>query len=55
SPDPSKPSIVEMDGSTTRVGAVLSEQQGNPPRLHPCGFFSKKLTLREKNYASTTK
>ncbi|KAK3556339.1 hypothetical protein QTP70_007098 [Hemibagrus guttatus] len=39
-PDPNKPFIVEVDASTTGVGAVLSQQQGNPSCLHPCAFFS---------------
>ncbi|KAK3569044.1 hypothetical protein QTP86_021545 [Hemibagrus guttatus] len=34
----------------TGVGAVLSQQQGNPSRLHPCAFFSRKLNLAERNY-----
>jgi len=38
-PNPDKPFVVEVDASTTRVGAVLSQQQGNPSRLHPCAFF----------------
>ncbi|KAK3570038.1 hypothetical protein QTP86_009442 [Hemibagrus guttatus] len=49
-PDPNKPFIVEVDASTTEVGAVLSQQQGNPSRLHPCAFFSRKLNLAERNY-----
>ncbi|KAK3557818.1 hypothetical protein QTP86_002684 [Hemibagrus guttatus] len=36
--------------STTGVGAVLSQQQGNPSRLHPCAFFSRKLNPAERNY-----
>ncbi|KAK3548509.1 hypothetical protein QTP70_013358 [Hemibagrus guttatus] len=46
-PDPDKPFI---DVSTTGVGVVLSQQQGNPSRLHPCAFFSRKLNLAERNY-----
>ncbi|KAK3508883.1 hypothetical protein QTP70_012515 [Hemibagrus guttatus] len=49
-PDPELPFIVEVDASTTGVGAVLSQQQGNPPRLHSCAFFSRKLNLAEANY-----
>ncbi|KAK3513472.1 hypothetical protein QTP70_015467, partial [Hemibagrus guttatus] len=49
-PDPNKPFVVEVDVSTTGVGAVLSQQQGNPSRLHPCAFFSHKLNPAERNY-----
>ncbi|KAL0149815.1 hypothetical protein M9458_054863 [Cirrhinus mrigala] len=49
-PDPEKPFIVEVDVSTSGLGAVLSQQQGTPPRLHPCAFFSKKLSSAEQNY-----
>ncbi|KAK3569151.1 hypothetical protein QTP86_025434 [Hemibagrus guttatus] len=49
-PDPDKPFVVDVDASTTGVGAVLSQQQGNPSRLHPCAFFSHKLNLAERNY-----
>ncbi|KAK3554648.1 hypothetical protein QTP70_031051 [Hemibagrus guttatus] len=49
-PDPDKPFVVEVDASTTGVGAVLSQQQGNPSRLHPCAFFSRKLNPVEVNY-----
>ncbi len=41
---------MEVDASTTGVGAILSQQQGNPSRLHPCAFFSHKLSLAERNY-----
>ncbi len=49
-PDPDKAFVVEDDASTTGVGAVLSQQQGTPTRLHPCAFFSRKLSPAEKNY-----
>ncbi len=41
---------MEVDASTTRVGAVLSQQQGNQARLHPCAFFSWKLSPAKVNY-----
>ncbi|KAK3553874.1 hypothetical protein QTP70_012711 [Hemibagrus guttatus] len=49
-PDPELPFIVEVNASTTGVGAVLSQQQGNPQKLHPCAFFSRKLNPAEMNY-----
>ncbi|KAK3565462.1 hypothetical protein QTP86_009678 [Hemibagrus guttatus] len=49
-PDPERPFIVEVDASTTGVGAVLSQQQGNPRKLHPCAFFSRKLNSAKMNY-----
>ncbi|KAK3534603.1 hypothetical protein QTP86_016754 [Hemibagrus guttatus] len=49
-PDPELPFIVEVDASTTGVGAVLSQQQGTPRKLHPCAFFSRKLNPAEVNY-----
>lgn len=49
-PDPNKPFTVEVDVSTIGVAAVLSQKQGTPSRLHPYAFFSRKLSLAEKNY-----
>ncbi len=49
-PDPQGPFVVEVDASTTGVGAVLSQQSGEPPSLHPCAYFSKKLSPAEVNY-----
>ncbi len=49
-PDPQVPFVVEVDASTTGVRAVLSQQCGEPPILHPCAYFSSKLNPAEQNY-----
>uniref|UniRef100_A0A674ED49 Gypsy retrotransposon integrase-like protein 1 n=1 Tax=Salmo trutta TaxID=8032 RepID=A0A674ED49_SALTR len=49
-PDPSLAFIVEVDASEAGNGAVLSQRAGMPPKLHPCAFFSKKLSSTERNY-----
>ncbi len=49
-PDPTIPFIVEVDASSLWVGAVLSQRRGEAPVLHPCAFFSKKLSPAEQNY-----
>ncbi|KAL0173707.1 hypothetical protein M9458_029675, partial [Cirrhinus mrigala] len=49
-PDPQQPFIVEVDASSTGVGAVLSQRQGQPSKTYPCAFYSHKLSPAEKNY-----
>ncbi|KAL0162053.1 hypothetical protein M9458_041449, partial [Cirrhinus mrigala] len=49
-PDPQLPFLIEVDASSTGVGAVLSQKQGEPPKTFPCAFFSHKLSPAEKNY-----
>ncbi|KAL0203651.1 hypothetical protein M9458_001669, partial [Cirrhinus mrigala] len=49
-PDPQLPFIVEVDASSTGVGAILSQRQGQNPKTFPCAFFSHKLSSAEKNY-----
>ncbi len=49
-PDPQLPFIVEVDASTVGVGVVLSQHHGEPPKLHPCAYFSRKLSPAEQNY-----
>ncbi|KAI2657226.1 Transposon Tf2-9 polyprotein [Labeo rohita] len=49
-PDPNMPFFVEVDASSTGVGAVLSQRQGQPPKTYPCAYFSHKLTPAERNY-----
>lgn len=48
-PNP-EPFVVEVDASTTGVGAILSQQQGNPTAIHPCAFFLRKFSQAERNY-----
>lgn len=49
-PEPSKPFIVEVDASTTGVGAILSQRFGDRPKMHPVAYFSCKLSPAERNY-----
>uniref|UniRef100_A0AAQ4PQG4 Gypsy retrotransposon integrase-like protein 1 n=1 Tax=Gasterosteus aculeatus aculeatus TaxID=481459 RepID=A0AAQ4PQG4_GASAC len=49
-PDPNLPFVVEVDTSETGVGGILSQRHGKPAKLHPCAFFSRKLTSAERNY-----
>ncbi|KAL0195268.1 hypothetical protein M9458_008840, partial [Cirrhinus mrigala] len=49
-PDPELPFTVEVDTSTTGVGAVLSQAAGESSLLHPCAYFSRKLSPGEQNY-----
>ncbi len=49
-PDPDLEFTVEVDASSTGIGAVLSQRQGDPPKLYPCAFFSHKLNPTEQNY-----
>ncbi|KAK3525886.1 hypothetical protein QTP70_010942 [Hemibagrus guttatus] len=49
-PDPDLPFMVEVDASSSGIGAMLFQQHGVPGKLHPCAFFSRKLTAVEANY-----
>ncbi|KAL0183498.1 hypothetical protein M9458_019194 [Cirrhinus mrigala] len=49
-PDPKKPFTVEVDASTTGVGAVLLQAVDESPLLHPCAYYSRKLSPAEQNY-----
>ena len=49
-PDPSKQFVLEVDASETGIGAVLSQRESADSHLHPCAFFSRKLSPAEKNY-----
>ncbi|KAL0195007.1 hypothetical protein M9458_008579, partial [Cirrhinus mrigala] len=45
--DPNLPFIIEVDASDCGIGAVLSQRHGQPGKLHPCAFYSRKLTSAE--------
>ena len=49
-PDPERQFILEVDASDTGAGAVLS-QRAPDGKVHPCAFFSRRLTPAERNYA----
>ncbi|KAL0163510.1 hypothetical protein M9458_039263 [Cirrhinus mrigala] len=49
-PDPELPFVVEVDASDCGIGAILSQRHGQPGKLHPCAFYSRKLTSAERNY-----
>lgn len=53
SSDPDVPFAVEVDASSCGICAVLSQYHGNPGKLHPCAFYSRKLTAAETNYHVT--
>ncbi|KAL0191918.1 hypothetical protein M9458_010214, partial [Cirrhinus mrigala] len=49
-PDPSRQFVVEVDASEEGVGAVLSQRSSSDDRVHPCVFFSHRLSPAERNY-----
>ena len=48
-PDPTKQYVLEVDASGYALGAVLS-QKGKDGKLHPISYYSRTLTLAERNY-----
>ena len=49
-PDPALPFMVEVDASNTGVGAILSQRSSQDGKVHPCAFYSRKLTPTEQRY-----
>ncbi|KAK3550170.1 hypothetical protein QTP86_021201 [Hemibagrus guttatus] len=49
-PDPGVPVVVEVDASSCGIGVVLSQCHGDHWKMHPCAYFSRKLTPAEANY-----
>ncbi len=47
-PDPTRQFIV--DASNVGVGAILSQRSSLDDKVHPCAFFSHRLTPAEHNY-----
>jgi len=49
-PDSEWQFVVEVDVSDSGVGAVLSQRSETEGKMHPCAYFSRKLTPAERNY-----
>ncbi len=49
-PDPTRQFIVKVDASDVGVGAILSQRSSRDDKVHPCAFFSHRLTSTERNY-----
>ncbi len=49
-PDPSRQFVVEVDASEVGVGAVLSQRSSTDGKMHPCAYFSHRLSPAERNY-----
>uniref|UniRef100_A0A3Q3ALY7 Gypsy retrotransposon integrase-like protein 1 n=1 Tax=Kryptolebias marmoratus TaxID=37003 RepID=A0A3Q3ALY7_KRYMA len=49
-PNPKLQYILEVDASDSGVGAILSQRSPEDNKVHPCAYFSRRLTPAEKNY-----
>lgn len=49
-PSPELQFVVEVDASDSGVGAVLSQRSPSDQKLHPCAYFSCKLSSADRNY-----
>ena len=51
-PDPQRDFILETDGSSIAIGAVLTQKFDDTGLEHPVGFFSTSLTGSVRNYVA---
>ena len=49
-PEPERQFIVEVDASGVGAGVALSQRSSIDQKIHPCAFFSRRLTPSERNY-----
>ena len=49
-PDPKSHFIVEVDASNVRVGVILSQHSARDLKVHPCAFYSHRLSGAKQNY-----
>ena len=49
-PDTKAQFIVEVDASNVGVGAILSQCSAGDFKVHPCAFYSHRLSPAEQNY-----
>ena len=49
-PDTSRQFILEVDASEVGIGAILSQRSQDDDKLHPCAFYSRRLSPAERNY-----
>jgi len=49
-PDVTRQFIVEVDASEVGVGAILSQRFQSDDKVHPCAYFSHRLSPSERNY-----
>ena len=49
-PDPERQFIVEVDASNVGVEAILSQRSAGDSKVHPCAFYSHRLSPAEQNY-----
>ncbi|CAJ0936995.1 unnamed protein product [Ranitomeya imitator] len=49
-PNPELAFIIEVDASDCAIRAILSQRTGEKSVLHPCAFFSQRLSAAGRNY-----